>query len=67
MQFMKRIDCPATSNIPVFETSGIHQGQRSKTTGGASLKDAGRKCFALTKLDAGEIRRIKKLAFHPAS
>ena len=30
---------------------------------GASLKDLGRKCFAFTKLDAGEIRRIKKLAF----
>ena len=33
---------------------------------GASLKDLGRKCFAFTKLDAGEIRRIKKVAFHPA-
>ena len=30
---------------------------------GASLKDLGRKCFAFTKLDAGEIRRIKKAAF----
>ena len=30
---------------------------------GASLKDLGRKCFAFTKLDAGEIRRIKKSAF----
>ena len=30
---------------------------------GASMKDAGRKCFAFTKLDAGEIRRIKKSAF----
>ena len=30
---------------------------------GASLKDLGRKCFAFTKLGAGEIRRIKKLAF----
>ena len=29
----------------------------------ASLKDLGRKCFAFTKLDAGEIRRIKKSAF----
>ena len=29
---------------------------------GASLKDLGRKCFAFTKLDAGEIRRIKKTA-----
>ena len=27
---------------------------------GASLKDLGRKCFAFTKLDSGEIRRIKK-------
>ena len=27
---------------------------------GASLKDLGLKCFAFTKLDAGEIRRIKK-------
>ena len=33
---------------------------------GASLKDLGSKCFAFTKLDAGEIRRIKKSAFHPA-
>ena len=32
---------------------------------GASLKDLGSKCFAFTKLDAGEIRRIKKSAFHP--
>ncbi len=32
---------------------------------GASLKDLGRKCFAFTKLDAGEIRRIKKTAFAP--
>ena len=30
---------------------------------GASLKDLGRKCFAFTKLDSGEIRRIKKEAF----
>ena len=30
---------------------------------GASLKDLGRKCFAFTKLDSGEIPRIKKLAF----
>ena len=30
---------------------------------GASLKDLGRKCFAFTKLDSGEIRRIKKTAF----
>ena len=28
-----------------------------------SLKDLGRKCFAFTKLDAFEIRRIKKSAF----
>ncbi len=26
-------------------------------------RDLGRKCFAFTKLDAGEIRRIKKEAF----
>ena len=25
--------------------------------------DLGRKCFAFTRLDAGEIRRIKKAAF----
>ena len=30
---------------------------------GASLKDLGKKCFAFTKLDAGEILRIKKEAF----
>ena len=30
---------------------------------GASLKDLGRRCFAFTKLDAGEIPRIKKAAF----
>jgi len=30
---------------------------------GASLKDLGRKCFGFTKMDAGEIRRIKKSAF----
>lgn len=30
---------------------------------GASLKDLGRKCFGFTKMDAGEIRRIKKTAF----
>ena len=30
---------------------------------GASLKDLGRKCFAFTKLDSGEIRRIKKETF----
>ena len=30
---------------------------------GASLKDLGRKCFAFTKLDPAEIRRIKKSAF----
>ena len=33
---------------------------------GASLKDLGRKCFAFTKLDAGEIRRIKRSAFAAA-
>ena len=30
---------------------------------GASLKDLGKKCFAFTKLDASEIRLIKKIAF----
>ena len=30
---------------------------------GASLKDLGHKCFGFTKMDAGEIRRIKKSAF----
>jgi hypothetical protein len=30
---------------------------------GASLKDLGRKCFGFTRMDAGEIRRIKKAAF----
>jgi hypothetical protein len=30
---------------------------------GASLKDFGRKCFGFTRMDAGEIRRIKKAAF----
>ena len=30
---------------------------------GASLKDLGKKCFAFTKLDSGEIPRIKKSAF----
>ena len=30
---------------------------------GASLKDLGAKCFAFTKLDPGEIERIKKSAF----
>ena len=30
---------------------------------GASLKDLGRKCFAFTKLDPGDISRIKKAAF----
>ena len=33
---------------------------------GASLKDLGHKCFAFTKLDAGEIQRIKKSAFGAA-
>ena len=28
-----------------------------------TLKDLGKKCFAFTKLDAGDIPRIKKLAF----
>ena len=32
---------------------------------GASLKDLGSKCFAFTKLDPADIRRIKKTAFHP--
>ena len=30
---------------------------------GASLKDLGRKCFGFSKMDAGEIARIKKSAF----
>ena len=30
---------------------------------GASLKDLGRKCFGFTKMDKGDIRRIKKAAF----
>ena len=30
---------------------------------GASLKDLGRKCFGFTKMDKGEIRRIKKEVF----
>ena len=32
---------------------------------GASLKDLGSKCFAFTKLNPADIRRIKKSAFHP--
>jgi hypothetical protein len=28
-----------------------------------SLKDLGRKCFGFTKMDAGEIDRLKKAAF----
>ena len=27
---------------------------------GASLKDLGRKCFGFTKMDAGEIRHVKR-------
>ena len=30
---------------------------------GASLKDLGKKCFGFTKMDAGEIGRIKRSAF----
>ena len=30
---------------------------------GASLKDLGKKCFGFTKMDAGEIERIKKAGF----
>ena len=30
---------------------------------GASLKDLGKKCFGFTKMDSGEIRRIKKTVF----
>ena len=30
---------------------------------GASLKDLGRKCFGFTKMDAGEIERIKKVVW----
>ena len=30
---------------------------------GASLKDLGRKCFGFTKMDKGEIRRVKKVVF----
>ena len=30
---------------------------------GASLKDLGKKCFGFTKMDAGEVERIKKAAF----
>jgi hypothetical protein len=30
---------------------------------GASLKNLGKKCFGFTKMDAGEIERIKKAAF----
>ena len=33
---------------------------------GASLKDLGKKCFAFTKLDSGDITRIKKAAFSSA-
>ena len=33
---------------------------------GASLKDLGHKCFAFTKLDADEIRRIKSAVFGAA-
>lgn len=31
------------------------------------MKDLGRKCCAFTKLDAGEIRRIKKSAYAKAN
>lgn len=34
---------------------------------GASLKDLGRKCFGFTKMDGGDIRRIKKAAFDDSS
>ena len=33
---------------------------------GASLKDLGHKCFGFTKMDSGEIRRIKATAFSPS-
>jgi hypothetical protein len=33
---------------------------------GASLKDLGKKCFGFTKMDAGEIDRLKKVAFGTA-
>ncbi len=33
---------------------------------GASLKDLGKKCFGFTKMDAGEVVRIKKAAFGTA-
>ena len=33
---------------------------------GASLKDLGHKCFGFTKMDAAEVRRIKKAVFSPS-
>ena len=42
-----------TGNIEICNTSTL----------ATFNKDLGRKCFAFTKLDAGAIRGIKKLAF----
>ena len=47
---MKRI---ATISIGIGNTSTL----------ATFNKDLGKKCFAFTKLDAGEIHRIKKSAF----
>ena len=44
-----------------LETGNIGIGNTS--TLATFNKDLGHKCFAFTKLDAGEIRRIKKSAF----
>ena len=45
----------------------ISVGYRVKSIRGTQFRDLGRKCFAFTKLDAGEIPRIKNAAFGEAS
>ena len=41
----------------------FHRVRRRKASKNENL---GKKCFAFTKLDPADIRRIKNTAFHPA-
>ena len=52
----------AMTRPQVASRSEVARGLRTSVRG-ASLKDLDRKCFTFAKLDAGESRRIKKLAF----
>ncbi len=65
--FMFRLSADEWENLKCQNGISSWGGVKELYLIGASLKDLGAKCFAFTKLDSGEILRIKKSAYNPVS